>query len=63
MRSVYSLGLIPDRVPAAAGFPAMAYENSSKLVIVNQQATEIDAIADVVIHSGIRDTLQTAMAQ
>lgn len=47
----------------AAGFPAMAYENGSKLVIVNQQPTEMDTIADVVIHAGIGDTLQAVLAQ
>lgn len=47
----------------AAGFPAMAYENGSKLVIVNQQPTEMDSIADLVINAGIGDTLQMVLAQ
>jgi len=47
----------------AAGFPAMAYDNGSKLVIVNQQPTEMDAIADLVINAGIGDTLRTVLAQ
>lgn len=47
----------------AAGFPAMAYENGSRLVIVNQQPTEMDAVADVVIHAGIGDTLQAVLAE
>lgn len=47
----------------AAGFPAMAYENRAKLVIVNQQQTEMDAVADVVINAGIGDILQTVLAE
>jgi NAD-dependent deacetylase len=41
----------------AAGFPEMAYENGAKLVIVNQQDTDLDPVADVVIHAGIGDTM------
>jgi NAD-dependent protein deacetylase/lipoamidase len=46
----------------AAGFPAMAHEIGSKLVIVNQEPTDMDLMADVVIHAGIGDTLQQALA-
>ena len=42
----------------AAGFPQLAYQNGAKLVIVNQQDTDLDSIAEVVIHRGIGDTLQ-----
>lgn len=42
----------------AAGFPQMAYQNGAKLVIVNQQDTDLDPIAEVVIHQSIGDTLQ-----
>ena len=42
----------------AAGFPQLAYQNGAKLVIVNQQDTDLDPIAEVVIHQGIGDTLQ-----
>ena len=42
----------------AAGFPAMAYRNGAKLVIVNQQPTEMDSIACLVIHAGIGDTMR-----
>ena len=31
----------------------MAYENGAKLVIVNQQPTAMDGIADLVIHAGL----------
>jgi len=46
----------------AAGFPALARQNRAKLVIVNQQETEMDAIADLVIHEGIGDTLRAVTA-
>lgn len=42
----------------AAGFPIMAQQQGAKLVIVNQQPTELDAIADLVIHAGIGELLQ-----
>jgi NAD-dependent protein deacetylase/lipoamidase len=47
----------------AAGFPRMAYETGSKLVIVNQQPTDMDAVADVIIHAGIGETLQVVLAE
>lgn len=47
----------------AAGFPVMAYENGAKLVIVNQQPTAMDGIADLVIHAGIGETLQAVLAE
>ena len=45
----------------AAGFPGMAYENGSKLVIVNQQPTDMDSVADLVIHAGIGDTMTAVL--
>ena len=45
-------------VHPAAGFPVMAKQQGAKLVIVNQQPTEMDAIADLVIHAGIGEILQ-----
>jgi NAD-dependent deacetylase len=42
----------------AAGFPGLAQQNGAKLVIVNQQPTEMDSVADLVIHAGIGDTLR-----
>jgi len=45
----------------AAGFPRMAYENGASLVIVNQQRTDMDALADLVIHAGIGDTMQAVI--
>ena len=46
----------------AAGFPAMAYENGAKLVIVNHQATDLDSAADVVIHASIGEIMEAAVA-
>ena len=41
----------------AAAFPEIAKQNGATLIIVNQQATDIDPVADLVIHAGIGDTL------
>ena len=46
----------------AAGFPAMAYQNGARLVIVNQQPTEMDSIASLVIHAGIGETMRVVLA-
>ena len=40
----------------------MASENGAKLVIVNQQDTDMDSAADLVIQAGIGDTM-TAVLQ
>jgi len=45
----------------AAGFPGMASENGAKLVIVNQQDTDMDSAADLVIQAGIGDTMKAAL--
>jgi NAD-dependent deacetylase len=42
----------------AAGFPAMAKRNGSKLVIINREATDFDTIADLVVHEDIGDVLE-----
>ena len=39
----------------AAGFPKIAKENGSKLIIVNNESTNLDSIADLVIHEQIGD--------
>ena len=41
----------------AAGFPALAKRQGARLVIVNQQPTELDAVADLVLHAAIGETL------
>jgi NAD-dependent deacetylase len=45
----------------AAAFPGVAKQNGATLIIVNQQSTEIDEQADLVIHAGIGETLQSAL--
>lgn len=46
----------------AADFPLRAKQRGAKLVIVNRDPTSLDEIADLVIHDGIGDTLQAALA-
>ena len=41
----------------AAGFPELAKRNGAGLVIVNLQETGLDAMADLVLHRPIGDTL------
>ena len=45
----------------AAGFPEMAKRNGARLVIVNNEETGLDRIADLVIHRGIGDTMGGAV--
>ena len=44
----------------AAGFPALAKQNGAKLVILNRDPTELDSIADVVMHFEIGPTIGPA---
>lgn len=46
----------------AADFPVRAKQAGAALAIINREPTEMDAIADVVIHAGIGDTLSEAVA-
>lgn len=46
----------------AAAFPEVARQNGAKLIIVNQQTTEMDSSADLVIHAGIGETMEGALA-
>ena len=41
----------------AAGFPMMAKESGARLVIINNEPTDQDDIADLVIRHDIGDTL------
>jgi NAD-dependent deacetylase len=41
----------------AAGFPLMAKNNGARLVIINNEATEQDDIADLVVRHDIGETL------
>ncbi len=45
----------------AAGFPVMARDNGARLVIVNQQATDMDSVADVVVRAAIGQTMSALM--
>tara|TARA_R110000824_G_scaffold155226_2_gene327662 strand:- start:75259 stop:76023 length:765 start_codon:yes stop_codon:yes gene_type:complete len=45
------------QVYPAAGFPIVAKRNGAKLVILNREPTELDEIADIVIHAEIGPTL------
>ena len=42
----------------AAGFPLMAKRNGARLVIINREATEFDAIADLVVRQDIGTVLE-----
>jgi NAD-dependent deacetylase len=46
----------------AAGFPLAAKRNGARLVIVNRDATEFDAFADLVVHHDIGDALAPFIA-
>ena len=41
----------------AAGFPLMAKRNGAKLVILNRETTELDDVADLVVHDDIGNAL------
>jgi NAD-dependent deacetylase len=45
----------------AAGFPALAKGNGARLVILNREPTDLDRIADLVIHADIGPTLGEAV--
>ncbi len=49
------------RVYPAAGFPAIAKRAGARLVILNREPTELDALADLVIHGEIGPTLGDAV--
>lgn len=44
-------------VQPAASLPALAREHGARLVIINRDATPLDAIADALIHASIGETL------
>ncbi len=45
----------------AAGFPRLAKENGAALVILNREPTDMDPLADLVLHCPIGETLGTAV--
>ncbi len=46
----------------AADFPARAKRSGARLVIVNRDPTDLDELADLVIHEGIGDTLSAVLS-
>jgi NAD-dependent deacetylase len=46
----------------AAGFPVAAKRNGARLVIINREATELDDIADLVLHDDIGSVLAPFVA-
>lgn len=42
----------------AAGFPVMAKRNGARLVILNREETDLDDMADLVVHDDIGDVLE-----
>ena len=49
------------RVQPAAGLPILAKRNGARLVILNREATELDVIADLVLHAEIGPTLHSVL--
>ncbi len=49
------------RVYPAAGFPAIAKQNGAALVIINNEETDLDRIADLVVHKQIGPTLSSVI--
>ncbi len=45
----------------AAGFPVIAKRNGARLIIINQEKTELDTIADLVGHNDIGDVMAPLM--
>lgn len=45
-------------VEPAASLPRLAKQHGSKLVIINRDATPLDEVADIVVHSPIGETLK-----
>ncbi|MBN2560928.1 MAG: NAD-dependent deacylase [Phycisphaerae bacterium] len=48
-------------VHPAAGLPELAAHNGAKLVIINREQTPLDAIADLVVHGSIGETMGTVV--
>ncbi len=46
----------------AAGFPMLAKRNGARLVIINREPTEFDALADLVVHQDIGTALEPFIA-
>ena len=46
----------------ASGFPIMAKQNGAGLVIINREPTELDGLADLVVHGEAGPTLAAVVA-
>ena len=51
------------KVFPAAGFPVMAKQNRTPLVIINREETGLDGLADLVIHAEIGAVMESVMAR
>ena len=47
----------------AAGFPLLAKRSGARLVIVNREPTEMDEVADLVVHDEIGAVLTAAVQE
>lgn len=47
----------------AAGFPVLAKQNRTPLVIINREETGLDGLADLVIHAEIGPVMESVMAR
>ena len=45
----------------AAGFPQVAKQNGARLIIINNEPTDLDSLCDLVLHQQIGPTLSTAV--
>lgn len=45
----------------AAGFPRLAKQNGARLIIINEQETDLDPVCDLVLHEQIGPTLSRAV--
>ena len=45
----------------AAAFPRIAKQNGARLVIINNEPTDLDAVCDLVLHQPIGLTLSAAL--
>lgn len=50
-------------VQPSSAIPKIAKENGATLVIVNHERTNVDSLADLVIHAGVGEALPAALAQ
>ena len=45
----------------AAGFPQLAKQNGARLIVINNEPTDLDILCDLVLHEQIGPTLSTAV--